>query len=47
MEERVAMTFKLPPNTRRRLRIAAAELNRELQDIADQAITELLAKLGF
>jgi predicted transcriptional regulator len=45
--ERVPMTFKLPADTRRRLRIAAAELDREMQDIADQALTEWLDKHKF
>ena len=41
------MTFKLPPDIRRRLRIAAAEQDREMQDIASEALTDWLDKHKF
>jgi predicted transcriptional regulator len=42
--EKVAMTIRLDPDIRRRLRIASAEKDREIQDIVAEAVTEWLAK---
>jgi predicted transcriptional regulator len=46
-EDRVPMTFKLPVDTRRRLRIAAAEQDRDMQDIADEALIDWLTRHKF
>jgi predicted transcriptional regulator len=46
-DEKVAMTVRMPADTRRRLRIAAAELDRELQDIIAEAVTEWLTAHKF
>jgi len=42
--EKVAMTVRLHPDVRRRLRIAAAEQDREIQEIVAEAITEWLTR---
>jgi predicted transcriptional regulator len=46
-DEKVAVTVRVHPDLRRRLRIAAAEQNRELQDIVAEAVSEWLTKHKF
>lgn len=46
-EEKVPMTFRVGVDLRRRLRIAAAEQDRELQDIAAEALDAWLKRHNF
>lgn len=43
-DEKVSMTVRVHPDIRRRLRIAAAEDERELQDIIAEAIDDWLTR---
>lgn len=45
--DKVAMTVRLHPDTRRRLRIAAAETDRELQEIVAEAVSDWLTRNNF
>jgi hypothetical protein len=46
-DDRVQVTFRWSADLRRRLRIAAAEQDREMQDIAAEAMTAWLTKNDF
>jgi len=46
-DDKVPLTIRVPGDLRRRLRIAAAQQDREMQDIAAEALTAWLDRNHF